>query len=287
VLVRVNRADGSEIACELVGDRGGAALLMCHGLADSRRSAWLLDDTARQLGLLVIAPDRPGIGLSRPRRLERVIDWADALDVLDALEVETAGVLGISGGGPFAAACAARLPHRVRALVLASALGMVAWGTRQMARGERLSLAVARRVPAFGGWFLARLAALAAVSPELFFRIVTAEVPPVDREALRDADQRAAFVEGFREAFRGGSAGVGQDLRLLTRPWGFDLGVIRSPTFVHHGEADTTVSLEHARRFAQHIPGAALRLHPLHGHFSLLDAAAGDMLRDARAPAGG
>jgi hypothetical protein len=84
---------------------------------------------------------------------------------------------------------------------------------------------------------------------------VTGEFPEVDREALRGAHQRAAFVEGFREAFRGGSAGVGQDLRLLTRSWGFDLGVIRSPTFVHHGEADATVSVDHARRFAECIPG--------------------------------
>ena len=281
VLVRVKRADGGVIACELVGDRAGAPLLVCHGLADSRLSASLLEEPARRLGLLVIAPDRPGIGLSEPRRLERVADWVDdARVVLDALDVETVGLLGISGGGPFAAACAAGLPDRVRALVLAAALGMAAWGTRQMAQGERFSLAVAARVPAFGGWFLERLSALAAVSPDLFFRIVTAEFPPVDREALRDAHQRAAFVEGFREAFRSGSEGVGQDLRLLTRAWGFDLGAIRSPTFVHHGEADTTVSLDHARHFAQEIPGAVLRVHPHHGHFSILNAASEEMLRE-------
>jgi pimeloyl-ACP methyl ester carboxylesterase len=283
VLVRVNRADGSVIACELVGDRAAAPLLLCHGLADSRRAAWLLERPARELGLLVIAPDRPGIGLSEPRRLERVVDWVDdAIVVLDALEAGTAGVLGISGGGPFAAACAARLGDRVEALVLASALGMPEWGTRQMALGERLSLAVAGRVPGFGGWFLGRLAALGDVSPELFFRIVTAELPPVDRQALRGADQRAALVDGFREAFRGGSAGVGQDLRVLTRPWGFDLGAIRSPTFVHHGDADTTVAVEHAHRYAQDIPGAVLRLHPGDGHFSILDGAAGEMLREVR-----
>lgn len=285
MLVLVNRADGGVIACEQVGDPHGAPVLVCHGLADSRRSAWLLDDPARRLGLRVVVPDRPGIGLSRPRRFERVADWVqDAVVVLDALEIERASVLGISGGGAYAAACAARLPRRVPALVLASALGQPEWGTRRMAPGERLSLAVARRVPGFGAWFLARLAALAAVSPDLFFRIVTAEFPPVDRQALRDAHQRAAFVDGFQEAFRGGVAGVEQDLRLLTRSWGFDLGAIRSPTFVHHGEADTTVSVDHARRFTACIPGAALRLHPHHGHFSILDAAATDMLRDARAP---
>jgi pimeloyl-ACP methyl ester carboxylesterase len=73
-----------------------------------------------------------------------------------------------------------------------------------------------------------------------------------------------------REAFRRGSWGVGQDLRVLTRPWGFDLGSITVPTSIHHGDADTTVPLQHARGFAEAIPGAPLHIHPGHGHFSIL-----------------
>jgi pimeloyl-ACP methyl ester carboxylesterase len=45
------------------------------------------------------------------------------------------------------------------------------------------------------------------------------------------------------------------------------------PTSVHHGEADTTVPAEHARLYAEAIPGAQLHLHPGHGHFSILTAA--------------
>jgi pimeloyl-ACP methyl ester carboxylesterase len=44
------------------------------------------------------------------------------------------------------------------------------------------------------------------------------------------------------------------------------------PTYVHHGDADTTVPLRHARRFVEAIPGARLQLHPGHGHVSILDA---------------
>lgn len=279
------RADGGRVAVELAGDVGGAPLLVCHGLADSRRCVRLLDQAARALGLLVLAPDRPGVGLSDLRLLERVFDWVeDVVVVLDALGLDRTGVLGISGGGPFAAACAAALPERVRGLALVSSLGLAGWGSGGMAAGERFALALATRAPSFGGWFLERLALLARRSPRRFLEIATLELPTVDRLALRRAEQRQAFIDGYLEAFRRGRAGVTQDLRILTRPWGFDLSSIRVPTCVHHGDADTTVPPEHARRFAQAIPSARLRLHPRHGHFSLLADAADELLTDLGAP---
>jgi pimeloyl-ACP methyl ester carboxylesterase len=122
--------------------------------------------------LCIIAPDRPGVGGTDPRRLGRLADWVeDAAPVLDGMRAESAALLGISAGGPFAAACAARIPGRVRSLTLVCPLGPPGWPTRGMAPGERLSLAVARHAPAFGGWFLGRLAALARRSPRLFLRL--------------------------------------------------------------------------------------------------------------------
>jgi pimeloyl-ACP methyl ester carboxylesterase len=267
----VVRRDGAAIAVDVVGDENGIPVLFCHGLADCRLSAHLFGAVASALGLAVVAPDRPGIGESDLRPLTRLADWAeDARAVLDALRVPSAALLGISGGGPFAAASAAMLAERVHALLLVSPLGDPSWGTSGMAAGERLSLAVARRAPSFGGWFLGRLAVLARRSPALFLPIATSELPDVDRRALARPAARDAFVAGYVEAFRRGSRGVAQDLRLLTRPWGFDLAAIRCPTWIHHGEADTTVPAGHARGFAAAVDGAHLQIHPGHGHFSLL-----------------
>ena len=83
---------------------------------------------------------------------------------------------------------------------------------------------------------------------------------------------RDPFVTSYIEAFRRGSRGVAQDLRVLTRPWGFELGSIQAPTSIHHGEADTTVPPQHARLFAEAIHSAQLQLHPGQGHFSILGA---------------
>ena len=270
----VSRGDGSVIAVEDVGEPGAAPVLLCHGLADSRLSARSFTPVARELGLRVIAPDRPGTGWTGPRRLRRLADWAqDAALVLDALQLRSAALLGISAGGPFAAACAAVLPGRVRSLTLVSPLGQPGWPTYGMAQGERVSLEVARRAPAFGGWFLGRLAGLARSNPRLFIRVATSELPGADRRAMAQAEISDDFLTSYVEAFRGGSEGVAQDLRLLTRPWGFRLGAITAPTSIHHGDADTTVPPHHARRYAEAIPGAQLHVHPGHGHFSILEAA--------------
>ncbi|MGI5517863.1 alpha/beta fold hydrolase [Streptomyces sp. CA-106131] len=197
---------------------------------------------------------------------------AEATLVLDALDVGSVALLGVSGGGAFAAACACELPDRVRSLLLIAPLGLAAWPTRGMAAGQRAALQIARHVPAFGGWFLGRLATLARREPGLFLRLATSEMPAGDRRALAQPAARAAFLTNYLRAFHRGSWGVGQDLRVLTRPWGFDLESIGVPTSIHQGDADTTVPLQHARRFAAVIPGARLHVHPGQGHFSIVTA---------------
>jgi len=271
--MEVRRGDGSVIAVEVVGEPDAAPVLFCHGLADSRLSARLLAPVAIELGLRIVAPDRPGTGGTDPRRLGRLADWVqDAALVLDATAAGPAAVLGVSGGGPFAAACAAAMPGRVRSLTLVSSLGLPGWPTRGMAAGERLSLGIARRAPAFGGWFLGRLAGLGRRSPALFLRLSTSEMPDTDRRALAQPGARDPFLANYLEAFRRGDGGVAQDLRVLTRPWGFELGSIQVPAWVHHGEADNTVPPQHARLFAEAIPGARLTLYPGLGHFSIFGA---------------
>ena len=82
---------------------------------------------------------------------------------------------------------------------------------------------------------------------------------------------RESFLTCYLEAFRRGTWGVARDLRLLTRPWGFDLGSITAPTSIHHGDADTTCSgpartLSLPRRFQ----ARGFQIYPGEGHFSIL-----------------
>ena len=85
--MEVRRADGSVIACEVVGEPGAAPVLLCHGLADSRLSAHLVARPVRELGLCVVAPDRPGCGRSDRRRLRRLVNLGLGCLLLSGLRI--------------------------------------------------------------------------------------------------------------------------------------------------------------------------------------------------------
>jgi pimeloyl-ACP methyl ester carboxylesterase len=70
----------------------------------------------------VIAPERPGFGLSTFDETHRVSDWPSSIRALAAhLGIDRFAVLGGSGGAPYALACAHALPAD-----MISAVGLLA-----------------------------------------------------------------------------------------------------------------------------------------------------------------
>ena len=103
--------DGRRLGYTEFGDPLGIPLCAFHGTPGSRFMFRLVHETARRLGLRIIAPDRPGFGLSDYQENRTLADWADDVRALaDKLGLARFGVAGISGGGPYVAACAALLP---------------------------------------------------------------------------------------------------------------------------------------------------------------------------------
>lgn len=107
----------------------GAPVLFIHGSGPGV-SAWanwrlvlpVLAQTRR-----VIAPDMAGFGFTErvPGAAYTMDAWVQqALDLLDALDIERADVVGNSFGGALALALAIRAPHRVRRLVLMGSVGV-------------------------------------------------------------------------------------------------------------------------------------------------------------------
>lgn len=114
--------DNRQLAYAEYGDPNGHPLLYFHGGGSCRLEPLLLgDEVFSRLGLWVIAPDRPGIGQSDFQAKRGFSDWVKDVETLaDALRLEKFSVLGISAGGGYAAACAAKIPKRLRAAVIAS-----------------------------------------------------------------------------------------------------------------------------------------------------------------------
>jgi len=264
------------------GDPHGWPLVFMHGFPGSRLAAGVLDEAARAAGVRVLAPERPGLGLSSPQPGRTLLDHAGDVRALAVqLGVGRFTVLGESGGGPHALACAHELPDQVDCVAAACGLGPVAGpgATAGIAIKERIAYALAARMPLFAGRALVPIAAWARHHPRQFLQVTCWQLGEADRQTLRGplGDLVAA---DFAEAFRQGGRGVAQDLTLLFRPWPFDLTAIRVPVVFFHGEQDRTVSVAVARELAARVPDTRLRISKQHGHFSLLTHEAHNVLAE-------
>lgn len=265
-------ADGRRLVYSVYGDADGSPVLYLHGFPGSRLEAGLSHDAARCLGLRLVAPDRPGIGRSDPFPGRFLADWAeDVRQLADTLGWDRFPVLGVSGGGPYALACAARLGERIERAGLVAGMAPVdnPAATRGMPWPARAVLLLARYWPLATQWILRGAAAVAQRNPHRLPREFAAGLPAADQAVLRRPEVSRLLRESLGESFRQGPFGNREELRILARPWGFPLTAIASPVRLWHGKADVTVPAGMGRYLAWHLPRCDASLLPGEGHFSL------------------
>lgn len=260
-------ADGRTLGFAQYGDPAAPPVLYFHGYPSSRLEAGLIPIP----GVRLISPDRPGYGLSDPKPGRTLLDWArDVEALLDALHLDRVGLIGMSGGAPYAAACAHAIPHRLTGTALVSGMGPPGFGWEAgspagflMGLGRRplalRTLAHTARGFIRGGDPLALAGLLRR----------RAGLPPSDR-VLLNADAGEKVVAGWREAVRLGVHGPLSDALIYARHWGFALEGIRGAVSVWHGTADTTVPVAAGRLLADRISGARAHILEGEGHFSLI-----------------
>src|SRR5262249_45286325 len=114
--------DGRTLSYLSAGSESGPVVVVLDGPC-SRGLGRAAEPTARDLGIRLLIPDRPGALGSTPQPGRRITDWpADHLSLLDAHGVERAGILAQSGGTPYGIAVAAAAPERTTGLALLGAL---------------------------------------------------------------------------------------------------------------------------------------------------------------------
>ncbi len=274
--------NGRALGCSRVGAPGGKTVLYFHGWPGSRLEATILDGEARSLGIEVVAVDRPGYGLSDFLPGRRITDWPrDIAELADLLGLKTFSVVGVSGGGPYAAACAHALPQRLESVGIVCGLGPPdePGATRGMAILNRALFFLARKTPRVGGLVFDQLAGFLRRNPALIVSPrLTDGLPEVDRETLRNSVARDALTGSMAEAFRQGPAGARHDGLLYAQPWGFELEAITTEVKLWHGELDVNVPVAMGRTVARRIPRCRAEFRPLEGHMSLPFNHAGEIL---------
>jgi 3-oxoadipate enol-lactonase len=203
----------------------------------------------------VITYDNRGSGRSgaplRPTSMAELA--ADAAGLLDALDVESAHVCGLSMGGMIAQELAIRFPERVRGLVL----GGTSPGGPRAARPALRELG-ALGAGAAGGWTDGERRWL---GEWLFSDAFRREQPERVSELLRHFGRHRAPAQGVWSHWW---ASVYHDTTSRLKD-------IQAPTLVMHGERDAMAPIANARLLAREIPGAELCIVPGSGHAYLLE----------------
>jgi pimeloyl-ACP methyl ester carboxylesterase len=263
--IDVPAADGRVLHAYDVGPTGRSdeLVLMWHGgTPNTGAPPEPLFDRAHSLGIRWIGYDRPSYGGSSPHHGATVASAAaDASRVADHLGIERFAVLGSSGGGPRALACAALLPHRVPAAATISS--PAPWQAAGLDYFAGMSVGSARelRAAAQGRAELERVLAENEFDPDSFIA--------ADYAALKG--NWSWFGGIVQAATVDGPDGMIEDDLGTMSPWGFDPAQITVPTLIMHGADDRMVPSSHAEWLAAHCPAADLRLLSGEGHVSVLN----------------
>ena len=284
----VTLRDGRHLGYAEFGEATGKPLLYFHGFPASRLEGRLAAAAAERNHVRVIAIDRSGYGHSDFQPERRIADWPnDVVEIASALELGRFAVLGVSGGGPYALACAWRIPHHLTACGVVGGLGTVyeSWAVADMQWPSRLGFGLGRRAPrllplVYGGL----TAKLMRWRPQIVAALLSVGGPQADREVLQRAEVLGPLLASFREALRQGPRGALWEFVLYAHDWGFALRDITVPVHLWQGEDDTVVPASHGRHQAEQLPYARAHFIPGEGHFSLIVNYMDEILRTLTTP---
>lgn len=277
-------SDGLRVSYREAGVPDGPVVMYLHGTPGSRMQiTGPVSTVASELGLRLVAPDRPGYGGSSfvPYRVAGYPAMVARL--ADSLGIDRFGVVGTSGGGRYAYWCGRALGDRVRRVALvASTAPSDLPGVRQAwSRSDRRLYTTAARAPRLLRVSMARTARVLRERPERMLSLLP-DMSTADERAVARADVQALIRAMTAEAFRQGGRGFVHDLRLEALPWGGSLGPIAPPVDVWHGRDDTIVRCEQAEIMADAMTGAQRHLVAGEGHFSLVMLRAASYLEPFR-----
>ncbi|ANY09401.1 alpha/beta fold hydrolase [Pseudonocardia sp. HH130630-07] len=258
-------SDGRELVWDEHGPADGIPVVYLHGAPSCRVMGRGLASAAAGTGVRLIVPDRPGCGLSTFLPDRRIIDWpADVSALAEHLGLDRYRVVGTSGGGPYALACAAAGDPGVVRTAVVCGVGPLD-GPQRIAGLHEVNRAV----------FAAATEGIDALTP-IVERLVAGGaaaavpgdlLPREDRENIAAHPELAADAAAMlRAATVHGLHGVVHDTWLLVRPWGFELSEVGGPVDFYAGDHDRNVPLQHVVDQAAAVPGSTLTVWPGSGH---------------------
>jgi pimeloyl-ACP methyl ester carboxylesterase len=273
-------SDGRRVRWWEGGDPEGLPVLFSHGCPDTRRAAWSGAEAARRQGVRLIAANRPGYAGSDAASSDRLSVAGDLAEIAALLGLDRFAVLGMSVGGGYALACAARHPGRVVAAAVVAAPadvslldppvprdGMTPEDVALVARLAEVSVdeGVELVRPDFETW-LARVAI--DDTDEALAGRWRAGLDPRDAtllEPMTDGEVAASIREALSDP-----RGYLRDAAVAFRRWELPTDAVRCPTQLWYGAHDRQTAVRNGEWLAAHLPRATLHLNPDTAHLGTL-----------------
>ena len=258
------------------GSSTGYPLMWFHGFPSSRLEGKGLDKLALKHNIRVISPDRPSYGLSTIQPDRKIMHWpADVYALANHLGISRFAVLGGSGGGPYALACAYTLPKD-----MLSAVGILA-GAPPWIAGTKDILLISRILARFSRTWPSGLLALSDIivkaarhsfdNPRVMelMRRSLEQKAKADEKDIPVEERRMRLIRTLMEGFAQGSEVIVHESRLLTGDWGFTFEDIKyDPIQVWHGTRDINAPISNIRYMVNHLPHAVLKEYD-ESHFTI------------------
>lgn len=246
--------DGRRLGFVEYGSLRGFPIFLFHGWPSSRLRVASVIKAARKSGVRLICIDRPGYGLSDYKKGRKILDWpCDVVELADQLKITKFSVYGVSGGGPYAAVCAYKIPERIIKAGIAVGLAPI------YAPGVLEGMNLLYRI----GWSNYSRIPFLAILGSLYIWVVAKYFPKlISLDDLNVADQREAILEAYRQGVRAAA----QDLILYTADWGFDISRIKAKVFLWYGGRDKAAPVAMGKYYAEMIPTSTFKVYPDEGH---------------------
>ncbi len=221
-------------------------MIALHGTPGSHLKFRGATEAAIAHRLKLIALDRWSYGnTDAPSKPSLAGFAADVDEIADQLKLDRFAVLGISGGGPYAAAVAASLGYRVTASALVSPVGPIAGVTPRPKLGiyHHTAFRILPRMPGALPVAFGLLRQVAKRSPLRATQIAAGRARGADRMMARDADFAINLGNTFAEGLSSSARGPVIDMRIFSRPWHINLAATIAPSQVWIGDQDRNVPL--------------------------------------------
>ena len=264
--------DGRRLAYAEYGAPDGAPVFMFHAIAGSRLQYPAEETRAKELGLRIIVPDRPGHGYSDHKDQRQLLEWPeDILQLAKHLNFENFSILSFASGCCYALACAYKMPSLLNNVCLVTARGPVDSFSDTLSM-DGLILRMARHAPGLLSKYMRVMVSDVGKNPiealEKRYRYLSKS----DKQSISSNPvQKKMYEKALLEAIRQGHHGIVQDLITVMQPHEFTHKEIEIPIRLWHGLEDKSFPVRAARKLASELPNCEATLVPQIGSMLIIE----------------